>query len=73
MHKERQKGGQLSVEDPAITKMRVPEKVPVSRFDPYQGTAMKKPSRKRDLRKIGEWLETKRRTEALKHEDGSEG
>jgi len=68
MHEDRQ-GEQWSIEDTGSAKARIGEKASASRFDPYQGAAMKKPSRKRDLRKIGEWLEAKRRAEAPKREN----
>jgi len=39
-------------------------------FNPYGGLLAQKPvSRKKDLRKLGEWLETKRKAEALKQEE----
>jgi len=45
----------------------------VSRFDPYQGAmSAKRPSRKKDLRKVGEWIEAKRRAEQLKREDSGD-
>jgi hypothetical protein len=73
MHEERQKGEQWSIEDTGMVKARLGENASASRFDPYQGTAIKKPSRKRDLRKIGEWLVAKRRAEALKRENEGTG
>jgi len=71
MHDDRQKGEQWSIEDTGMAKARLGEKASASRFDPHQGAAMKKPSRKRDVHKIGEWPEAKRRAEALKR--GNEG
>ncbi len=60
----------LSVEDTSRVKQRMGMGAPISRFDPYQGAmTAKPPSRKRDLRKVGEWLEAKRRAERLKKED----
>jgi hypothetical protein len=39
--------------------------------DPYQRAVTKKPSSKRDLRKLSEWIEARRRAEAAKRENGS--
>jgi hypothetical protein len=58
----------ISVEDSAIVKRRVLGARVPSRFDPYQGAVDKPPSRKRDLRKIDEWLKAKKRAEARKKE-----
>ncbi len=71
MQKEKHpKSPQLSIEDTGMVKQRMGMGAPVSRFDPYQGVmAAKRPSRKRDLRKVQEWLEAKRRAERIKKED----
>jgi hypothetical protein len=64
------KGAQLSVEDTGMVKQRLGMGAPVGRFDPYQGAmTAKPPSRKRDLRKVGEWLEAKKRAERLKKDE----
>jgi hypothetical protein len=64
------KSPQLSVEDRAMAKVRMGMGQPVSRFDPYQGAmSTKRTGRKKDLRKVGEWIEAKRRAEQLKRED----
>ena len=61
---------QLSIEDTGMVKQRMGMGTPVSRFDPYQGVMSgKPPSRKKDLRKVQEWLEAKRRAESLKREN----
>jgi hypothetical protein len=62
-----------SIEDTVKAKVRLRQEQPVSRFDPYQGAmSTKPPSRKRDLRKIGEWIEAKRRAEQLKREESGD-
>jgi hypothetical protein len=49
---------------------KLPRPRPVSRFDPYQGTmSALQPSRKRDLRKLEEWLRAKGMAEAVKREE----
>jgi hypothetical protein len=61
---------QWSIEDTMKAKVRLHQGQPVSRFDPYQGVmSTKPPSRKRDLRKVGEWIEAKRRAERNKKEN----
>jgi hypothetical protein len=74
MHKDKDlKRPQLSIEDTGILKQRMGLGAPVSRFDPYQGAmSAKPPSRKRDLRKVGEWLEAKKRAERLKKENAGD-
>jgi hypothetical protein len=68
------KSRQLSIEDTGVVKQRMGMGAPVSRFDPYQGAmSAKPPSRKKDLRKVQEWLEAKRRAEALKRENEGTG
>jgi hypothetical protein len=67
------KSPQFSIEDTGMVKLRMGMGQPVSRFDPYQGAmTAKRASRKRDLRKIEEWLKAKSRAEALKREDAGE-
>jgi hypothetical protein len=67
------KSRQLSIEDTAIVKQRMGMGAPISRFDPYQGTmSAKPPSRKKDLRKVQEWLEAKRRAERNKKDDATD-
>jgi hypothetical protein len=64
----------FSAEDTGVVKRRMGMGQSVSRFDPYQGAvSTKPPSRKRDLRKVQEWLEAKRRAEAIKRENESTG
>lgn len=58
----------INIENSAIAKRRVLGSRAPSRFDPYHGAADKAPSRKRDLRKVDEWLKAKRRAEELKKE-----
>ena len=63
----------LSIEDTGLVKRRMGMGQSASRFDPYQGVmAAKPPSRKRDLRKVQEWLEAKKRAERIKKEDSSD-
>jgi len=66
-------GTKWSIEDTAMVKLRMGMGQPVSRFDPYQGVmSTMRPSRKKDLRKVGEWIEAKRRAEQLKREDSGD-
>jgi hypothetical protein len=61
---------QLSIEDTGIGRLRLTRGKSENGFDPYQGVVpTQRTSRKKDLRKLGEWLEAKRRAEALKHEN----
>jgi hypothetical protein len=61
------------MEDAATAKARLAQKKG-SGFDPYQGAFAKQPPRrKKDLRKVGEWLESKRRAEILKRENEGTG
>jgi hypothetical protein len=67
------KSSRLSIEDTGMVKQRMGMGAPVSRFDPYQGAmTAKPPSQKRDLRKVGEWLEAKKRAERLKKENAGD-
>ena len=62
----------LSTEDADTAKARLAQKRG-SAFDPYQGAfANQPPRRKKDLRKVGQWLEAKRRAEGLKNEGAGE-
>jgi hypothetical protein len=66
----------LSIEDTGISLARAkPRPGKATRaFDPYGGAlANKPPSRKKDLRKLGAWLEAKQRAADLKRQEaGSE-
>jgi hypothetical protein len=63
----------LSIEDTGLVKRRMGMGQSPSRFDPYQGAVSgKPPNRKRDLRKVQEWLEAKRRAERLKKENAAD-
>jgi hypothetical protein len=56
----------LSIEDSAVTLARLNRDAP-STFDPYGGALKPKPPpRKKDLRKLGQWIEAKRKAEELK-------
>jgi hypothetical protein len=58
----------LSIEDTARTKQRLAKAKHGS--DPYDGALVNKvPSRKKDLRKLGEWLEAKRKADELKRQE----
>ena len=64
---------QLSIED-TVTSLRRVIKPGVKRseagFDPYQGTLSSKPSpRKKDLRKVEEWLKAKRLAEETRRRE----
>jgi hypothetical protein len=62
-----------SIEDTRSARIRLGESKVAVPVDSYQGAMSKKrPSRKRDLRKIGEWLEVRRRAEQLKREQGED-
>jgi hypothetical protein len=66
------KSPQLPIEDTGIVKQRMGMGAPVSRFDPYHGAiSAKPPGRKRDLRKVQEWLEAKKRAERIKKDDAA--
>jgi hypothetical protein len=55
----------LTTEDTGKARLRI-VKSRSSGMDPYDGAlAQKPPSNKKDLRKLGEWLEAKRRAEEL--------
>ena len=67
MQKDKHTGDlQWSIENTGLAKVRLGQGKPATRFDPYQGVmSAKRPSRKRDLRKVEEWLKAKRRAEQL--------
>jgi hypothetical protein len=72
VNKDRPKGkiNKLSLEDTGKSKLRVSKAKHVGGIDPYDGAlANKAPSRKKDLRKLGEWLETKRKADELKRQE----
>jgi hypothetical protein len=52
-----------------MARARLAEREAASAFDPYQGVMSKPASRKRDLRKVEEWLKAKRRAEELKRQE----
>jgi hypothetical protein len=59
-----------NLEDTGTARTRLKQSRSGSRFDPYQGTYEgRKPSRKRDLRKVQEWLEARDRAEQIKREN----
>lgn len=65
--------GRLSIEDTCVALARLgrPNKM-ASGFDPYAGAlAPKPPARKKDLRKLGEWIEAKQKAEELKRQEAA--
>ena len=67
------KSPRLSIEDTGMVKARMGMGQPVSRFDPYQGVmSAKRPDRKKDLRKVQEWLEARKRAERIKQHDDTD-
>jgi len=74
MHKDKHTTDQhWSIEDTGTSEVRLVKTRRASGFDPYNGAmSEKRPSRKRDLRKVDEWLKAKRRAEQLKREDPDE-
>lgn len=63
-----------AIEDPSAASARLqpPRAEPASGFDPYQRREQPKPrSRKKDLRKLSEWIEAKRKAEALKRQEAA--
>ena len=71
VHKD--KDTQWSLEDTGTVTVRLRHAKSASSFDPYQGTmSAKQPSRKRDLRRVEEWLKAKRRAELLKLEESDD-
>ena len=66
------KPGQLSKRETATAKTGVALREGSKGFDPYQGAlSAQPPRRKKDLRKVGEWLEAKRRAEELKRQEAA--
>ena len=62
------------LKDTGVAKSRLRAQKPPARFDPYQGVmSVKQPSRKKDLRKVEEWLKAKRRAKELKRENEGNG
>lgn len=65
--------GRLSIEDTCVALARLgrPNKL-ASGFDPYAGALTPKPpARKKDLRKLGEWIEAKQKAEELKQQEAA--
>ena len=64
----------LSIDDTPVTLARLgrpPNKL-ASGFDPYGGALMPKPpARKKDLRKLGEWIEAKHKAEEIKRQEAA--
>jgi hypothetical protein len=68
------KSGRLSTEDTATARTRLALRQGPKGFDPYQGAfSSQPPRRKKDLRKVGEWLEAKRQAEELKRQEAARG
>ena len=66
--------GILSTKDTATVRTPVAPQQGQQGFDPYQGAfSGQPPPRKKDLRKVGEWLEAKRRAEELKRQEAASG
>jgi hypothetical protein len=64
--------GALSIEaaTTAVGRLNLPNPKAAPAFEPYRGAEKSKPPpRKKDLRKLGEWLETKRKAEELKRQE----
>jgi hypothetical protein len=56
----------------ASTRLRPPREPAASGSNPYQNREQLKPrSRKKDLRKLSEWIEAKRKAEALKRQEAA--
>jgi hypothetical protein len=65
---------ELSIEDTAVALVRMgrPHNKSASGFDPYEGRLRPKPpSRKKDLRKLGEWIEAKHKADELKRQEAA--
>jgi hypothetical protein len=63
-----------AIEDPgaASARLRPPRTQPGSGSDPYQSQGQHKPrSGKKDLRKLSEWIEAKRKVDALKRQEAT--
>ncbi len=60
----------LSIEDTGTGRLRLSRGRTEGGFDPYNGAmSTQRTSRKKDLRKLGEWLEAKRRAEEIRREN----
>ncbi len=69
---EATQSGELAIEGDAATSARVIRRSNKSAlgFDPYGRTLMPEPpTRKKDLRKLGEWIAAKRKAESAKPTD----
>ncbi len=63
-------GDPFSIETTARSRVRIRETALPGRCDPYGGRfSATRPARKRDLRKVEEWLEARRRAEAQRQEE----
>ena len=63
-----------AIEDPdvASARLRPPRTQPGSGSDPYQSQGQIRPrSGKKDLRKLSEWIEAKRKVDALKRQEAT--
>lgn len=64
----------FSIEDTAVALVRLGRlrNKSASGFDPYAGAlTAKPPARKRDLRKLGEWIDVKHKADEIKRQDGA--
>jgi hypothetical protein len=60
----------LSIEDTSTGRLRLARGRTEGGFDPYNGAiSTTRTSRKKDLRKLGEWLEAKRRADEVRREN----
>jgi hypothetical protein len=63
-----------AIEDPSVASARVrpPREEPAAGVDPYQSREQIKPrSRRKDLRKLSEWIEAKRKADELKRQEAA--
>ena len=68
------KTADFSIEDTAVTLTRLGllQGKTTAMFDPYQGALKPKSSaRKKDLRKVGAWIEAKRMAEEVKRQEAA--
>lgn len=64
----------LSIEDTVVTLARLARARSklASGFDPYGGALLPKPpARKKDLRKLGEWIEAKHKADEIKRQEAA--
>ena len=64
----------FSIEDTAVALVRLGRlhNKSASGFDPYAGALTPKPpGRKRDLRKLGEWIDAKHKADEIKRQDAA--